>query len=179
MFWFFIAVPVIFYLQFIRWTSWDIFNQSDRPAPSKPIRFISSSDISESDQAKWRIAIKEFITDPKRKKEERAEAISRIKEAAGVELNEKELKEFLNGGSLYEKFDNQTVSESRARARINKKAEKYLSDAFKNKKGSCPACGHGSLFKMTEGDRGSAFVEGGVILAFSKSMKCNSCGYLA
>ena len=46
-------------------------------------------------------------------------------------------------------------------------------------KGNCPVCHVGNLAKMDAGSRGSAFGQGNLIGAFSKSHRCSNCGYLA
>ncbi len=45
--------------------------------------------------------------------------------------------------------------------------------------GSCPACRIGDLCHMNAGTRGQAFGSGNLLGAFTKSHRCNHCGYLA
>ena len=82
---------------FKMWTSAD----PPTPVPVKRIRLRKASDVSEVDQEKWRIAIREFISDPKKIKQEMQESILQIKVASGVTLTFRGLRKFIDGGSLY------------------------------------------------------------------------------
>lgn len=58
--------------------------------------------------------------------------------------------------------------------------ERIINDVVKNSlKGNCPVCHAGTLCRMNAGSRGAAFGEGNLVGAFTKSVRCNKCGYLA